>query len=195
MKYPLFVNFKKIALAAQFTVTDVDGNVICYVKQKLFKLKEDIKVYSDRDKVNLLYSFRADRILDFSANYGFFDKNDVRFGNIKRKGMRSLWRAEYLIDGENQQELTLKEDSVFIRFMDGCISSFGIIGLCCSGLVFHPSYTVTRADGSELMRCKKMAAVFESKFKIELLTQMSETEEIQVLLGIMMMMILERARG
>ena len=195
MKYPLFVNFKKIALAAQFTVTDVDGNVICYVKQKLFKLKEDIKVYSDRDRVNLLYSFRADRILDFSANYGLFDKNDVQFGNVKRKGGRSLWRATYLLTGDNQQELTLTEDSVFIRFMDGCISSFGIFGLCCSGLFFHPSYTVTRADGAELMRCKKMAAIFESKFKIELLSQMSETEEIQVLLGIMMMMILERARG
>lgn len=194
MEYPLFVNFKKIALAQQFTVTDVQGNVVCYVKQKLFKLKEDIKVFSERAQQNLLYSIRADRIIDFSARYTFFDRNDQPFGGVKRKGGRSLWRAHYIIDGEGGQELTLTEDSVMIRFLDGCFQGIPCIG-CCSGLVFNPSYTVNRADGTPLMQAKKMPALLESKFKIELLGQMGEVEEIQVLLGIMMMLLLERIRG
>ncbi len=188
MDYPLFINFKKIALAQQFSVTDVNGTMICYVRQKMFKLKEDIKVFQERDRVNLLYSIKADRIIDFSAKYTFFDQADAPIGAIKRKGMRSMWRANYLIDGENGQELTMTEDSVLIRFLDGMFGA-------CSGLLFHPSYTVTRADGTPLMRAKKMTALFEGKFKVEILGQMSEAEEIQVLLGIMMMLLLERFRG
>ena len=194
MNYPLFITFKKVALAQQFSVTDVNGNMICYVKQKLFKLKEDIKVHAERERVNLLYSIRADRIIDFSAKYTFFDKNDAPFGAIKRKGGRSLWRAHYLLAGENDQELTLTEDSVFIRIMDAVFKSIPFVQ-CCSGLVFHPSYTVVRADGTPLMKVKKMAALLEGKYKIEILAQMSEQEEIKVLLGIMMMLLLERLRG
>ena len=194
MDYPLFIEFKKIALARQFSIYDVNGNMICYVKQKLFKLKELIKVHQEREQINLLYSIKADRIIDFSAKYTFFDKNDVPFGAIKRKGGRSLWRAHYILAGENNQELTLQEDSVFIRFMDAFFQQIPILG-CCSGLVFNPSYTVARPDGTPLMRAKKMPALFESKFKLEILGQMGEAEEIKVLLGIMMMLILEKARG
>lgn len=194
MNYPLFVKFKKIAMAPQFSVTDANGNMICYVRQKLFKLKEDIKVYNERERVNLLYSIRADRIIDFSAKYTFFDKNETPIGAIKRKGARSLFRANYLLSVENNQELTLKEDSVFVRCMDACFGQIPLLG-CCSGLVFHPSYTITRADGTPLMKIKKMAALLEGKFKIEMIGQMSETEETQVLLGIMIMLLLERLRG
>ncbi len=194
MDYPLFIEFKKIALARQFSIYDVNGNMICYVKQKLFKLKEDIKVHQEREQINLLYSIKADRILDFSAVYTFYDKNDVAFGSIKRKGGKSLWRANYLIAGDNNQELILTEDSVFIRFMDAVLLQIPILG-CCSGLVFNPSYTITRPDETPLMHIKKMPALLESKFKLEILGQMSEGEEIKVLLGIMMMLILERGRG
>ncbi|MHA1777503.1 MAG: hypothetical protein DRO88_08035 [Promethearchaeia archaeon] len=194
MQYPLFINFKKIALTAKFTVVDANGNIIWYIKQKLFKLKEDIKVYSSKDQTNLLFSIKADRILDFSANYSFLDPNNIEFGSIKRKGARSLWRAHYIITTDGGQELTLTEDSVMVRFLDGVFSGIPLIG-CCSGLVFNPSYTVKRADETPLMCAKKTPSMFESKFKVEKLAELNEREELQVLLGIMMMMILERARG
>lgn len=189
MNYPLFINFKKIAIAPQFKVTDANGDMVCYVRQKLFKLKEDIKVYKERERQNLLYSIRADRIIDFSAKYTFYDSHDVPFGAIKRKGMKSLWRAQYLIDGENNQVLELKEESVLIRFLDR------YVGWLCGSFFFHPVYNITRADGTPLMRVKKMPSLFEAKFKIELLTPMSEIEEMRILLGSMMMLLLERYKG
>ena len=39
----------------------------------------------------------------------------------------------YLLAGENQQELTLKEDSVFVRVLDAMFANIPCIG-CCSGL-------------------------------------------------------------
>ncbi|QEE16294.2 hypothetical protein DSAG12_02124 [Promethearchaeum syntrophicum] len=175
-------------------MTDNNENVLFYVKQKMFKLKEAIKVFTDNTQTNQLYTINADRIIDFSARYNFTDMNGQSLGSIKRKGMRSLWRANYQVfDGDNQL-LTIKEESVFVRFMDSLFASIPCIGLC-AGFVFHPSYLIAKLDGTEMMRVKKKPALFEGKFKIEKLTEMSEFEEMQMLLSIMMMLLLERVRG
>ncbi|MHA1718999.1 MAG: hypothetical protein ACTSWX_01670 [Promethearchaeota archaeon] len=194
MEYPLHVSFKIMTFGSKFTVTDNNGNVLFYVKQKLFKLKEKINVFSDTTQTNQLYTIGADRIIDFSARYNFTDMNGQNLGSIKRKGMKSLFRANYEIyDGENQV-MSITEESVFVRFMDAIFSSIPCIGVC-SGYVFHPSYLVARLDGTEMMRVKKQPAFFEGKFKIEKLNEMSDYEEKQILLSIMMMLLLERIRG
>ena len=194
MEYPLHVSFKIMTFGSKFTVTDNNGNVLFYVKQKLFKLKEKINVFSDTTQTNQLYTIGADRIIDFSARYNFTDMNGQNLGSVKRKGMKSLFRANYEIyDGENQV-MSITEESVFVRFMDAIFSSIPCIGVC-SGYVFHPSYLVARLDGTEMMRVKKQPAFFEGKFKIEKLNEMSDYEEKQILLSIMMMLLLERIRG
>ena len=71
MNYPLQLSFKIIALASQIYVRDAGGSLVGYVKQKLFKLKEDIRIFADEGQTQLRYTIRADRILDFSANYAF----------------------------------------------------------------------------------------------------------------------------
>ena len=194
MEYPLHVSFKIATFGNRFTMTDNNGNVLFYVKQKMFKLKEAIKVFTDNTLTNQLYTINADRIIDFSARYNFTDMNGQSLGSIKRKGMRSLWRANYQVfDGQNQL-LSITEESVFVRFMDSLFASIPCIGLC-AGYVFHPSYLIAKLDGTEMMRVKKKPALFEGKFKIEKLAEMSEFEEMRMLLSIMMMLLLERIRG
>mgnify|MGYP000594785739 CR=1 FL=1 len=50
MNYPLNLSFKIVAIAPQIYVSDAQGGSVCFVKQKLFKLKEDIIVFSDSSK-------------------------------------------------------------------------------------------------------------------------------------------------
>ena len=69
MQYPLNLNFKLFAFAPQISVTDANGDLIFYVKQKRFKLKEEIIVYADVKKLQPLFYIKADRIIDFSAVY------------------------------------------------------------------------------------------------------------------------------
>ena len=194
MEYPLQVSFKIMTIGSKFSVTDRDGNILFYVKQKLFKLKEAVKVFTDTTQTNQLYTINADRIIDFSARYNFTDMGGRSLGSVKRKGMRSMFRAHYEIYDEQNQLMTIHEESVFVRLMDALFKSIPCINIC-SGLVFHPSYLIARLDGTEMMRVKKQAAFFEGKFKIEKLAEMSEFEEAQILLSIMMMLLLERTRG
>ena len=95
MSYPLSLTFKKIALANQFSVEDASGRLLMYVKQKAFKLREAITIYSDREQTRPLYHVNADRVIDFSATYAITAADGTYVGAIRQQGMKSFWRARY----------------------------------------------------------------------------------------------------
>lgn len=100
MNYPVTFRFKLIALAPQIYVTDADGKTICYVKQKLFRFKEKVEVFTDDSMRQLLATIEADRIIDWSARYTFRGPNGEMLGAVGRRGLKSLWRAHYDVFGQ-----------------------------------------------------------------------------------------------
>jgi uncharacterized protein YxjI len=200
MNYPLKMSFKILAIAPQIFVRDATGAEIMYVKQKLFKLKEAINIFSDQSQTNQLYSIKADRIIDFSARYNFTNTQGLDLGAVKRKGMRSIWKASYDIMEGDMVKFHIQEENAFIKLMDGVFSEIPIVGMF-SGYVFNPVYLVSRAgasngSGPAVMRLAKEPSFLESGFKIEKIDPgLSPQEEEQILLSLMMMVLLERSRG
>ena len=194
--YPLKMLFKVIALAPQMSITDADGNLVFYVKQKLFKLKEEVLVYADREQTQVLYKINADRVLDISARYHFTDAVGNHLGAVKRQGMKSLWKAHYDIFQGNEPEpfFTIQEENVWVRVADGCINQIPILNLF-AGYFFHPAYLVSTPNGKNVMRLQKMPSIFEGTFKIEKLVDIDDFDEKRILLSLMMMTLLERTRG
>lgn len=200
MNYPLKMNFKILAVAPQIFIRDANGQELMYVKQKLFKLKEAINVFSDQSQTNQLYAINADRVIDFSARYNFTDNQGMNLGAVKRRGMRSIWKASYdILEGDNIT-FHVQEENAFVKLMDGCFTQIPIAGFF-SGYVFNPAYLVTRPSasgepGPTVMRLAKEPAFLESSFSIEKVDPtLSETEEKRILLSLMMLTLLERARG
>lgn len=195
MNYPLQMNFKILGIAPQIFVTDANGSSVFYVRQKLFKLKEAVRVYRDKSREDLQYEIKADRILDFSAKYTFTDQNGSTVGAVGRKGMRSLFRATYdIYDGEDKV-MVLQEEEVWKRFVEGFLGRIPILGYLII-LLINPSYVVRALDGSVLFRLTKKPAFFEGKFSIDRIADsVSSEEEIRALLSMLMLSLLERARG
>ncbi|WP_026731451.1 hypothetical protein [Fischerella sp. PCC 9605] len=194
MQYPLELTFKFWAFAPQMSVVDAQGNLVFYVRQKLFKLKEAITVFADTERTQPLYYIKADRIIDFSARYNFTDASEIPIGAVKRRGMKSLWRARYdIFDGETST-LNIQEKNPWIKVMDALFAELPIVGIF-SGYVFNPVYLVSREDGTVVMRLEKIPSFLSRKFTIKPVEQMSDREEKQVLLSLMMMLLLERTRG
>jgi uncharacterized protein YxjI len=194
MEYPLDLSFKVLALTPQISVTDATGRLVFYVKLKMFKLKELVTIFSDEEQTQPIYHINADRIIDFSARYHFTDVYGTNLGSVKREGMRSIWKAHYNILAGDDLVMSIREEDPWVKVADGCIGQIPIIGLI-SGFIFHPAYLVSRADESVVMRLEKQPSFFESKFMIKKDVELDEREEIRVLLSLMMMILLERARG
>ncbi|MDZ8185615.1 MAG: hypothetical protein RMX96_12260 [Nostoc sp. ChiSLP02] len=194
MQYPLELTFKFWALAPQISVADAQGNLAFYVKQKLFKFKEAITIFADREQTRPLYYIKADRIIDFSARYDFTDSNGTYIGSVKRRGLKSLWRARYdIFDGETTT-LNIQEKNPWVKIADALFAEIPIVGMF-TGYVFNPVYLVSRDDGTVVMRLEKIPAFLSRKFTIKAVDRVSDREEQQILLSLMMMILLERNRG
>lgn len=196
MNYPLSIKFKILALAPQVTVTDSTGNMVCYVQQKLFKFKEHITVYEDNTKSSVFCEINADRIIDFSAFYRFSDAQGNPLGGIRRKGWKSLWKAHYeLVDENNNLLMTIHEENPVAKLLDGMVGEVPVVGLF-SGYMFNPKYLVTHTSGQDIMRVTKQRSMLESGFRLDALVQgIDPVDELRILLGSLMMIFLERARG
>ena len=195
MNYPLQLSFKVVAFAPQLKVTDASGAAVCFVRQKMFKLKEAVEIFTDETRTDKLCEIRADRIIDFSAKYTFYDRNGAAFGAVRRKGMRSIWRARYEILDHETPEMEIHEESGWVKLMDGIFGEIPILGLF-SGYFFHPTYLISRLDnGAQMVRVKKQPAFWEGRFVLEQIGSIDEGDQLRVMLSTLMMILLERSRG
>lgn len=194
LKYPMELRFKLVTLGQRVSATDAAGEVIMFIKQKMFRLKEKVEVYDEPKNGNLIFTIEADRVIDFSANYSFTDAAGNGWGAIRRKGMKSLWKAHYEIMQDDRIDMVVSEESPFKKIVEGLLGEIPIVGMVAT-LLLNPSYLVTRPDGTELLRLKKVPAFFEGKFELHKLTDMPEDDELRSLLGLIMLVLLERGRG
>lgn len=194
LSFPLLLSFKLMAFAPQFYVHDVQGHSVAYVKQKLFKFKEEVTVFADDSQSQARFQINADRVIDFSAQYNFTDAQGAALGAVKQRGMRSLWKAGYDVLDNEQPQFYINEKSILTRFLDSLFGQIPVIGWL-SGYLFQPAYEVTRSSGEPVMMLTKKPALFEGVFEIEKLNALNEREENQLLLSLMMLVLLERTRG
>jgi uncharacterized protein YxjI len=195
VNYPLDLSFKLMAFANQISVTDAPGNLIFYVKQKMFKLKEAVTVFADKEQTRPLFKINADRVIDISARYHITDVNGSALGSIKRQGMKSIWKARYdICDGADTPVLNISEENPWVKVLDALVGEVPVVGMF-TGFVFNPSYVVKRPDETIVMRFKKQPAMFESKFRLESLIPLAPEEEQRAVLSVLMMVLLERRRG
>jgi uncharacterized protein YxjI len=195
INFPVQFVFKISTLSNDFTATDATGNVIAYVKQKMFKLKEDISIYSDDTKTNLNYTIKADRWLDFSAAYSLKDRSNNEIGKITRKGWASIWKANYQIIDQNEKlQYHIREENGWVKVMDSILGEIPVLSML-TGYLFNPSYVVVDINEKIIARLKKQPSFFGRKFELEKIIDFDLDDQERMILSLMMMILLERRRG
>jgi uncharacterized protein YxjI len=200
LAYPVKMTFKLLALAPQISVRDANDMQVMYVRQKLFKLKEEINIFADDSQLRRLYGIKADRILDWSARYNIANDIGQYLGAVKRHGARSLWKASYDVLNGDQIEFHIREENAFVRLMDTLFGAVPILGMF-SGYVFNPVYLVRRGSvigepGPLVMQMVKKPSFMERNFYVEKVAPgLTAREEERLLLSLFMVTLLERARG
>lgn len=195
IKYPVNFKFNIGTFSNDFVATDALGTTLAYVRQKMFKLKEDILIYKDENETHLEYRIKADKWIDFSAAYSIKDKNSKEIGKVARKGWKSIWKTEYeLIDQYQKLQYHIKEDNAWVKVFDSLLGQIPILG-ALTGYFFNPSYSVSDLNNKAIVRLKKEASFFGRKFQITKLSDIDTDDEERIILGLMMMVLLERRKG
>jgi uncharacterized protein YxjI len=108
-----------IALTGKFRFYDPAGRLVMFSEQKMFRLREDIRVYDSEDKSREVLSVKARQIMDFSAAYDVLDTElNQKVGVLRRKGLRSILRDEWeVLDANDRVIGQLFEDSVGLALL------------------------------------------------------------------------------
>ena len=106
-------------LGAKFHVYDPSGRLVAFSQQKAFKLKEDIRVYSDESMTSERLVIKARQILDISAAYDVVDPaTGAKVGALRRKGLSSMLRDSWqILDASDGLLGTIVEDSFFLAMV------------------------------------------------------------------------------
>jgi len=102
------------AFAGKFRFYEPGGKLVLFSEQKMFKLREDIRVFSDESKSQEVLMIKARQIIDFSAAFDVVDSVlGQKVGALRRKGLASMLRDEWEILDVNDAVIgSLFEDSM-----------------------------------------------------------------------------------
>ncbi len=82
-------------LGNTFRLYDTAGNLQFFIKQKAFKLKEEINIFGDEKPTDKKMVIKARSISDFSGGYDIIDAaTDTPIGAGQRNGLKSMFKDE-----------------------------------------------------------------------------------------------------
>jgi uncharacterized protein YxjI len=107
------------ALTGKFRFFDPSGRLVMFSEQKMFRLREDIRVYADEGKQQEVLMVRARQIVDFAAAYDVVDSSTgEKAGVLRRKGWNSILRDEWeVLNAQDQPIGKLFEDSLGLALL------------------------------------------------------------------------------
>ena len=106
-------------LGAAFRLFTSDGELAFFIKQKAFKLKEQITVYKDEGQTDAMLTIKARKVLDVSATYDVTDaKSGEQVGALQRKGLKSIFMDEWsILDNAGEVIGSIKEASALMAML------------------------------------------------------------------------------
>ncbi len=128
---------------AAFHIYDAEGNVIGYCKQKAFRFREKLVLYTDDSQSDELLTIEARTILDFGTTYDVDDGEGNRLGSVRRKGLKSMLRDEWaVLDEDGNEVATLREDSMGKALLRRFVEPVAVL--------MPQKFEVTHEDGRRL---------------------------------------------
>ncbi|MEF2277115.1 hypothetical protein V3W47_02315 [Deinococcus sp. YIM 134068] len=200
--FPLTLEFK-FSLLTELRVTDANGQLIAVVKEKLFSIRDEVRVYADEGRTRQTHGIRARGLmagaLDWRARREIRRVDGSEVGALQAHGIRTLWAAGYdLLGPDDRTEFTIRDDQPWMSLVEGVLDAVPLIGnLIALGFDYlvNPTYTVTDAGGQPAFRIRKRRSVFSRRFVVEELRPVRPEEAELVTLGLVQLVLRERERG
>lgn len=137
------------------------GSLKAFVEQKRVALKEKISFYSDESKSQLLFTLRAEKVLDVHGRYMVEDQSGRPIGNFKKEFAKSLINSTWsILDDSGQPKIQVSESNqalaIFRRFGGYIPIVGGILDLLLVFFRYHFTFTDISTN-EEIGRYRKTA--------------------------------------
>jgi uncharacterized protein YxjI len=171
----------------EFSLPNPDGSPgqpFCFVEQKRFKFKEDIRFYTDDSKRVETMRIKARQRFDPRARYDVTDPSGAKIGEIQKVFGESLLRSTYtLYDARGDQVAKAAEKSLavaLLRRLVGLIPFIGEFG----DLLPIPYHFVFRRDDQVLGTHTRKAWKLRDTYTIDMSGDPDRTVDRRLILAI-----------
>lgn len=142
--------------------------MIGYSKLKAFKLKEDIRLFTDDSKTRELLIIQARQIIDWGASYDVFDPTtQTKVGALRRRGWKSVFKDEWLILDPYDREIGKIQEV-------GTIKALARRFIELASVIFPQKYIVT-IQGQPVALFKQNFNPFVYKLNVDMTSDTQNT--------------------
>ena len=147
-KFRLVVNEYEFSLPSPGS--EDPGTPFCFVRQKRFKFKEDIRFYSDSSRSQELMRIKARQRFDPAAKYDVTAADGTTVGYIQKVFGKSLLRSTYKLFGPDGNELaSVSEKSLAVALFRRFVGFIPYVENIANWLPIPYDFVIMR-DGVEL---------------------------------------------
>ena len=171
----------------EFSLPQADGEspgtAFCFVEQRRFTFKEDIRFYADDTKATEVMRLKARQRFDPRARYDVTGPGGERIGEIQKVFGRSLLRSSYaLFDPAGAEVATATERSLPIALFRRGVGFVPYIG-GFSDLLPIPYHFVFQHDGRELGSHRRQLGKFRDVYTIDFTADPERTIDRRLVLA------------
>jgi hypothetical protein len=147
------------------------GQLIAFAQQKRLAFKEKVIFYSDLQKTQPVFTFRAEKVLDVHGRYIVEDLSGNKIGSFKKEFKKSLLKSTWHILGENDApSLTIAENSLTLALFRRFAGFLPIVGDIAELVVLFLRYHFVFSDattGQEVGKYQK-TTLFRDHYRLSM---------------------------
>jgi len=160
------------------------GTPFCFVEQKRFTFKEDIRFYADDSKAVELMRIKARQRFDPRARYDVTGPGGEPIGEIQKVFGRSLLRSTYaLFDPAGHEVATATEQSMAVALARRAVGAVPVVGDYADWLPI-PYHFVIERDGRVLGTHRRQIGKLRDTYTIDLSTDTEHVLDRRLILAL-----------
>lgn len=160
------------------------GEPFCFVRQKTFKFKEDIRFYVDSSRTEELMRIKARQRFDPSARYDVTDPAGASIGGIQKVFGASLLRSTYrLTDPSGREVATVREESQAVALLRRAVGFVPYLDEVANWLPIPYHFTFVR-DGAVLGTHRRQLFKFRDAYDIDMTADSNHSIDRRLVLAI-----------
>ena len=134
MQPKLIVEQKITAFANQYRIYSAKpngekGGLLAFAQQKRLAFKEKVRFYSDEKKIEQVFGFRAEKVVDVHGRYFVEDPSGNKIGSFKKDFKKSLTSSTWhILDADDQPKITVSESNQTIAVLRRFAGFIPIVG-------------------------------------------------------------------
>jgi uncharacterized protein YxjI len=168
----------------QYEFTLPTGEPVCFVEQKRFTFKEDIRFFADDTKATELMRLKARQRFDPRARYDVTDAAGGKIGEIQKVFGQSLLRSTYTLFDPGGTELAVaREKSLGVALFRRAVGFIPYVGDFADWLPIPYHFEFTRGDAL-LGTHSRQAFKFRDTYTIDMTPDTDRTLDRRLVLAI-----------